>query len=53
MVPIDAIDLGLHLWMPALDQDREFADQPSRAKPVNSSIQALKSRQFLALAALN
>jgi hypothetical protein len=31
---VDAINLGLHLGMPALDQDREFADQPSRAKPI-------------------
>ena len=30
--PGDAIDLGLHLGMP-IDQNREFADQPSRAKP--------------------
>ena len=29
MLPVGAIDLGLHLGMPALDQDREFADQPS------------------------
>ena len=34
MLLVDAIDLGLHLGMPTLDQDGEFADQPSRAKPV-------------------
>ena len=34
MLLVDAINLGLHLGMPALDQDRDFADQPSRAKPV-------------------
>ena len=34
MLLVDAINLGLHLGMPALDQDRELADQPSRAKPV-------------------
>jgi hypothetical protein len=34
MLLVDAINLGLHLGMPVLDQDREFADQPSRAKPV-------------------
>ena len=34
MLPVNAIDLGLHLGMPALDQDRELTDQPSRAKPV-------------------
>jgi hypothetical protein len=34
MLLVDAIDLGLNLGMPALDQDGEFADQPSRAKPV-------------------
>ena len=33
MLPVNAIDLGLHLGMPALDQDRELTDQPSRAKP--------------------
>jgi hypothetical protein len=33
-LPVDAIDLGLHLGMPALDQDGEFTDQPARAKPV-------------------
>src|SRR4051794_12060779 len=33
MLLVDAINLGLHLGMPALDQDREFADQPSRTKP--------------------
>jgi hypothetical protein len=30
MFLVDAIDLGLDLGMPALDQDGEFADQPSR-----------------------
>ena len=34
MLLVDAINLGLHLGMPALDQDRELTDQPSRAKPV-------------------
>ena len=34
MLLVDAIDLGLQLGMPALDQDRELTDQPSRAKPV-------------------
>ena len=34
MLPVNAIDLGLHLGMPALDQDGELTDQPSRAKPV-------------------
>ena len=34
MLPANAIDLGLHLGMPALDQDRELTDQPSRAKQV-------------------
>ena len=34
MLPVNAIDLGVHLGMPALDQDRELTDQPSRAKPV-------------------
>ena len=34
MFLVDAINLGLYLGMPALDQDGEFADQPSRAKPV-------------------
>ena len=27
---VDAMDLGLHLGMPALDQDGEFTDQPER-----------------------
>jgi hypothetical protein len=31
---LDAIDLDLHLGMPALDQDGEFTDQPARVKPV-------------------
>jgi hypothetical protein len=30
MLLVDAMDLGLHLGMPALDQDGEFTDQPSR-----------------------
>jgi len=34
MFLVDAIDLGLHLGMPALDEDGEFTNQPSRAKPV-------------------
>ena len=34
MFLVEAIDLGLHLGMPALDQDGEFTHQPSRAKPV-------------------
>ena len=34
MLLVNAINLGLHLGMPALDQDRELTDQPSRAKPV-------------------
>jgi hypothetical protein len=34
MFLVDAINLGLHLGMPALAQDGEFAGQPSRAKPV-------------------
>src|SRR4051794_2768726 len=29
-----AIALGLHLGMPTLDEDGEFTNQPSRAKPV-------------------
>ena len=33
MLLVDAIDLNLHLGMPALHQDGEFADQSSRAKP--------------------
>ena len=40
MLLVDAIDLGLHLGMPALDYDREFADQPSRAKPVEQNFLA-------------
>ena len=31
---VDAIDLSLHLGMPALHQDGEFPDQSSRAKPL-------------------
>ena len=31
---VNAIDLGLHCGMPALHQVGEFADQPSRAKPL-------------------
>ena len=34
MLPVNAMDLGLHLGMPALDKNRELTDQPSRAKPV-------------------
>jgi len=34
MLLVDEIDPGLHVGVPALDQEREFADQPSRAKPV-------------------
>jgi hypothetical protein len=30
MLLVDAIDLGLHLGMPALDRDGEFTHQPSR-----------------------
>ena len=33
MLLVDAINLGLHLGMPALDEDGEFADQSARAKP--------------------
>ena len=40
MLLVDAIDLGLHLGMPALDYDREFADQPSRATPVEQNFLA-------------
>ena len=35
MLLVDAIDLGLHLGMPALDQDREFTDQPSERNQSN------------------
>ena len=35
MLSVAAIDLGLHVEMPTLDQDGEFADQPSRAKHSN------------------
>jgi hypothetical protein len=34
MFLVDAIDLGLHLGMPALDQDGECTHQSSRAKPI-------------------
>ena len=34
MLLVNAVDLGLHLGMPALDQDGEFTHQPARAKPV-------------------
>jgi len=34
MLLVDAIDLGLHLGMPALDQDGECTHQSSRAKPI-------------------
>jgi hypothetical protein len=33
MLPVDAIDLGLHVGMSALHQDGELAHQSSRAKP--------------------
>ena len=36
MLLVDAIDLGLHLGMPALDHDGKFTHQPARAKPVES-----------------
>jgi hypothetical protein len=32
MLLVDAINLGLHLGMPALEQDGEFTHQPSRAR---------------------
>jgi hypothetical protein len=34
MLLVDEIDPGLHVGMPALDQDREFTHQPARAKPL-------------------
>ena len=34
MFLLDAINLGLHVRVPALDQDGEFTRQPTRAKPV-------------------
>jgi hypothetical protein len=34
MLLVDAIDPGLHVGMTTLEYDREFADQPSRAKPL-------------------
>ena len=33
MLLVDEIDPGLHVGVPALDQEREFADQRARAKP--------------------
>ena len=35
MLLVDEIDPGLHLGMPALDQDGEFADQPSERNQSN------------------
>ena len=43
MLFVDAIDLGLHLWRPALDQDGEFADQPARATTCETAIELLLS----------
>jgi hypothetical protein len=34
MLLVNAVNLGLHLGMPALDQDGEFTHLPARAKPV-------------------
>ena len=44
MLLVDAIDLGLHFGMPALDQDGEFTDQPvggRRVTPVKEALTAL------------
>ena len=55
MLPVNAIDLGLHLGIPALDQDGEFADQPSernQSKRISSAGRSAKASASAARASL-